>query len=209
MATKRRGDVLLPVIDVAATAVFALEGALTAIAAQLDLFGVLVVGVVTATAGGIIRDLLIGDIPPASIRHARYLVAALTAGAIAVLFHQLVNETPAWLLTGLDAAGLSLFAVAGASKALDFGSSEVMAAVMGTITGVGGGTVRDLLVGEVPAILRIDVYAVAALTGAVVLVILTTAGSPRWAAMTTGAAACFALRVAAATLDWNLPVPGR
>jgi uncharacterized membrane protein YeiH len=209
VATKRRGDVLLALIDVAATAVFALEGALEAIAAQLDLFGVLAVGVVTATAGGIIRDLLIGDVPPASIRHARYLVAAVTAGAIAVLFQQLVNETPVWLLTGLDAAGLSLFAVAGASKALDFGSSGVMAAVIGTITGVGGGTVRDLLVGEVPAILRIDVYAVAALTGAAVLVILTTAGSPRWAAMATGAAACFALRVTAATFDWNLPVPGR
>jgi uncharacterized membrane protein YeiH len=80
---------------------------------------------------------------------------------------------------------------------------------MGMITAVGGGTVRDVLLGEVPVILRVDVYAVAALAGAAVLLVVDHAHRPRWAAMATGAAACFALRIAAATFDWNLPVPGR
>ena len=200
---------LLAVVDLAATAVFALEGALAGIVAQLDVFGVLVIGVVTATAGGIIRDVLIGEVPPASIRHARYFGAALMAGAIAMLFHRLVADIPTWLLTGLDAAGLALFAVAGTAKAVDFGLSAGMAAIMGTITGVGGGTARDVLLGEVPAVLRVDVYAVAALTGAVVLLLVQRAGAPRWAAMLVGAVAAFTLRVAAAAGDWNLPVPGR
>jgi uncharacterized membrane protein YeiH len=200
---------LLAIVDIAATALFALEGALVGIDAELDLLGVAVVALVTATAGGIIRDLLIGDVPPASIRHVRYLVAAVAAGIVAIALGEVVDEIPAWLLTGLDAAALGLFAVAGASKALDFGLSSVMAAVMGTITAVGGGTVRDILIDRVPAVLRLDIYAVAALIGAVVFLAMLRWGVVRVIAMSVGAAACFATRVAAAANDWNLPVPGR
>jgi uncharacterized membrane protein YeiH len=205
----RKRDLLLSAVDLAATAVFALEGGLAGIVAGLDVFGVLVIGVVTATAGGVIRDVLIGDVPPAAVRHGRYLAAALTAGGVAIGFQQLVTHIPSWLLTGLDAAGLALFAVAGTAKALDFGLSAGMAAIMGTVTGVGGGTVRDLLLNEIPAILRSDIYAVAALAGAVVMVLVIRVGATRWIAMTAGAVAAFALRVAAAAGDWNLPVPGR
>jgi uncharacterized membrane protein YeiH len=205
----RKRDVLLSAVDLAATAVFALEGALAGIVAELDVFGVLVIGIVTATAGGVIRDVLIGDVPPASVRQGRYLGAAVLAGAVAIGFQQLVTHIPSWLLTGLDAAGLALFAVAGTAKALDFGLSAGMAAIMGTVTGVGGGTVRDILLNVVPAVLRNDIYAVAALAGAVVMVVVIRIGAARWVAMTAGAVLAFALRVAAAAGDWNLPVPGR
>jgi uncharacterized membrane protein YeiH len=206
----RHGRHLLTTVDLVATAVFALEGALAGIVAGLDVFGVLVVGIVTAIAGGIIRDILIGAIPPASLSQHRYLVAATIAGVIAIGFQQAAGEIPSWLLTGLDAAGLALFAVAGTAKALDAGLLPTMAAIMGTITGVGGGTARDIMLGEIPGILRSDIYAVAALAGAVVLLLVRrVADVPLWAAMSAGAATTFALRVAAVAGDWNLPVPGR
>jgi uncharacterized membrane protein YeiH len=201
---------LLAVVDVLATAVFALEGALAGVVAGLDVFGVLVVGTVTATGGGIVRDVLIGDVPPASLRQHRYLLAALAAGVVAIFFQQVVGEIPSWLLTGLDAAGLGLFAAAGTTKALQFGLLPTMAVIMGTITGVGGGTIRDLFLGEIPGVLRSDIYAVAALAGAVVLVVARRVlGVPLWAAMTACAAVTFGLRVAAVAGDWDLPVPGR
>ena len=200
---------LLTAVDLMATAVFALEGALAGIIAELDVFGVLVIGAVTATGGGIVRDVLIGDVPPAALRQHRYLVAALGGGLLAIAFHGVTGEIPSWLLTGLDAAGLALFAVAGTAKALQFGLLPVMAAIMGTITGVGGGTLRDIFLGEIPAVLRADIYAVAALAGAIVLLLVRRTGAPMWAAMAVGAAVTFGFRVAAVAGDWNLPVPGR
>ena len=199
---------LLAIVDLAATAVFALEGALAGIIARLDVFGVLVVGVVTATAGGIMRDALIGDTPPAAFRQQRYFATAITAGVLAILLQHIADAIPAWLLTGLDAAGLGLFAVAGAEKAMEFGLLPLMATLMGGLTAVGGGTLRDLLLGEVPAVLRVDVYAVAALAGAATLVVARDRAR-LWVAMSTGAGTTFVLRVAAAAGDWNLPVPGR
>ncbi len=200
---------LLAAVDLVATAVFALEGALVGIVAELDVFGVLVIGAVTATGGGIVRDVLIGDIPPAALRQHRYLAAALGGGLLAIAFQGVIGEIPSWLLTGLDAAGLALFAVAGTAKALQFGLLPIMAAIMGTITGVGGGTLRDIFLGEVPAVLRADIYAVAALAGALIVLLVRRAGGPLWAAMTVGAAVTFTFRVAAVAGDWNLPVPGR
>jgi len=201
---------LLTTVDLLATAVFALEGALIGIDFRLDVFGVLVIAIVTATAGGVLRDLLIGDVPPASIRNVRYPVTAVAGGAAAILIGSLITGlTPSWVLTGLDAAGLALFAVAGAAKAADAGLVLPMCAVMGALTAVGGGTVRDVLLGRVPTVLRSDIYAVAALLGAAVMLALGRAGLRRPVAMAVGAAACFALRVAAVAGRWNLPVPGR
>jgi len=199
---------LLAIVDLAATAVFALEGALAGIIAQLDVFGVRGVGVVTATGGGIMRDALIGDTPPAAFRQQRYFATAITAAVLAILLQHVADAIPAWLLTGLDAAGLGLFAVAGAEKAMEFGLLPLMATLMGGLTAVGGGTLRDLLLGEVPAVLRVDVYAVAALAGAATLVVARDRAR-LWVAMSTGAGITFVLRVAAAAGDWNLPVPGR
>ena len=203
-----RDNRLLAAADLVATGVFALEGALAGIVAGLDLLGVLVIGIVTASAGGVLRDVLIGDIPPLWVRAPRFVLAAVFAGVAAIVFHAVAEEIPAWLLTGLDAAGLALFSVAGAAKALDFGLAGVMAVLMGTITGVGGGTLRDVLLDQVPAVLRVEIYAAAALAGAAVVVLADRAGMRRWQAMTLGAIVCFSIRVVSAAADWNLPTPG-
>ena len=208
MAPPRSVRNLLTLFDLLATGVFALEGALAGVVAGLDVFGVLVVGVVTATGGGIMRDVLIGDVPPAAFRIPRDLVVAIAGGIVAIALGRVVDEIPEWLLVGLDAAGLGLFAASGAEKSLQFGLSAMPASFMGTLTAVGGGTLRDLLLGEVPAILRVHVYAVAALAGAVVVVMGVRRAPVRWA-MAAGVTVTFVLRVIAATFDWNLPVPGR
>jgi uncharacterized membrane protein YeiH len=196
---------LLFVVDLAGTLFFGLEGALAAIASRLDVFGVMVLAFATALGGGLVRDVLIGAIPPAAIRDPSYAIAAFVGGGMAIGLHRLVAQMPVAVSIGLDAAGLALFAVSGAVKAHDFGIAPLMAVLMGTITGVGGGTVRDLFLARVPAVLRVDVYAVAALAGATVTVVGLASGRSRPAAMAAGAAACFLLRVVSAWQGWNLP----
>jgi uncharacterized membrane protein YeiH len=168
----------------------------------------LVLACATAFGGGIIRDLLIGDIPPASLRDWRYVAVAFAAGASAFFLHSQVEETPAWLLTLVDAAGLSLFAVAGTEKALQFKMHPFIAALMGMITGVGGGVVRDVLLAQVPRVLRADVYATAALAGSVIMLGARKVRlSPTWAAM-LGGTVCFLLRMISVWRHWNLPKVG-
>jgi uncharacterized membrane protein YeiH len=199
------GGRLLRGFDLAATLVFAVEGAAIGIAARLDLFGVVVLACVTAMGGGIMRDVLIGASPPAALKDPLYIPLAVAAGLVTFLFHQPAGQIPSWLLTGLDAAGLGLFCAAGALKALDYGLLPVSAAFMGTLTAVGGGALRDVLLGRIPAVLRIDVYAVAALLGATVVVIGMRRGLPKTTVMIVGGTACFALRVLAAWQHWQLP----
>jgi uncharacterized membrane protein YeiH len=196
---------LLYIVDLLGTFLIAAEGALTATAASLDIFGVMVLAFATALAGGIIRDLLIGDVPPASIRNWRYAATAFAAAAIVFVTYSSVQQIPAMPILVLDAAGLGLFAIAGTQKALEFNLSPGMAILMGTITGVGGGTVRDVLLARIPMVLRADVYATAALAGATVLVLaLRLKASPTIAAI-LGGVVCFALRMAAVWGHWNLP----
>ncbi len=161
---------MLLVIDLLGTFVFAVEGAMAGIQANLDLLGLMVVAFATALGGGIIRDLLIGAVPPNSIRDWRYPTTAFVGGAVVFCSYQLVIHVPAWVIIVFDAAGLGLFAVAGAAKALDFGIHPFIAVLMGGVTGVGGGTIRDVLLARIPTVLRADVYATAALAGAAVLV---------------------------------------
>lgn len=202
---KANADSLLLVVDLAATVFLGIEGGIAAIDGNLDIFGVLVLSFATALGGGVIRDLLIGAIPPASIRDPRYPMAAFLGGLFAFFLHQSVREVPVNLMVTLDAAGLALFAVSGAAKALNYDIKPFMAVLMGTITGVGGGTVRDIFLARIPAILRVDVYAVAALAGAAVLVIGIRRGYPRVSAMLAGAAFCFLLRMLAFSQHWSLP----
>jgi uncharacterized membrane protein YeiH len=200
---------LIFVLDLAGTAVFAVEGATRGMVGGLDIFGILVVAFCTGLGGGVIRDVLIGATPPASLRDWRYPVVAFAAGGAAFLLNELVLRIPPILLTTLDAAGLALFAVAGAEKALVFRMNPLVAVLLGTITGAGGGTMRDLLLAQVPAVLRVDVYATAAMLGAVVLVVgIRLRVSPSAAAI-LGAAACFSLRMVAVVEHWNLPRMGR
>ena len=202
---RTNSDVLLVVFDLTGTLVFALEGALRAIRSELDFLGVLVLAFVTAVGGGIIRDLLIGATPPAAIRDWRYFGVAILGATAVTFFYQWVQAIPDQLIVTLDAAGLGLFAVAGVEKALDYDMHPLMAVVMGGITGVGGGTVRDLLLAQVPSVLRKDVYASAALAGGVVMVLLLKVKVPRALAMAVGGSACFLLRIVAVARDWNLP----
>jgi uncharacterized membrane protein YeiH len=198
-------DLLLLVIDLIGTFVFAVEGALAGMYAGLDVFGLLVLSFVTALGGGTIRDVLIGAIPPNSIRDWRYGATAFAGGGAAFFFHPMFQRVPAHLMITLDAAGLALFAVAGVGKALEYGITPLLAIMMGAVTGAGGGTVRDVLLAQVPGVLHSDVYAAAALAGAAVVVAALKLKIPRGAAMSVGAGACFVLRMVAAWRHWNLP----
>jgi uncharacterized membrane protein YeiH len=202
---RTNSDALLNAFDLAGTLVFALEGAMRAIRGDLDFLGLLVLAFVTAVGGGIIRDLLIGATPPAAIRDWRYFGIAILGATAVSFFYQWVQAIPDQLVITLDAAGLGLFAVAGVEKALDYEMHPLMAVVMGGITGVGGGTVRDLLLAQVPSVLRKDVYASAALAGGVEMVLLLKAKAPRAVAMLAGGGACFALRMVSVARGWNLP----
>ena len=200
-----QADRLLFAVDMAGTFLLALEGALAAIAANLDFFGVMVLSFTTALVGGVIRDLLIGAVPPASLRDWQYAAVAFGAGASVFFLHHYVLEIPVPVIVALDAAGLGLFAVAGTEKALDFGMHPFIAVLLGTITGVGGGTVRDIFLATVPNVLRADVYATAALAGAVVMVIARKIKMGDAVSATIGGGVCFCLRVVSVWQHWNLP----
>ena len=199
---------MLLIVDILGTFVFAMEGAMAAINAGLDVFGIVVLSFVTAVGGGIVRDLLIGAIPPAAIRDWRYTAIAFVTAVLVSILHSFVFRIPANLVMVLDAAGLGLFAVAGAEKALDYKIHPYVAIVMGTITGCGGGTVRDLLLAQVPMVLRSDIYATAALAGSAVMIAARKLGISPAIAATLGGVVCFSLRVVAVWRHWNLPRVG-
>lgn len=203
----KSGDLLLA-FDFAGTLVFAVEGALAASNAHLDLLGAMVLSFVTALGGGTVRDILIGAIPPNSIRNWRYAAIAFVGAGIVFLFETPLRGIPPLLLLTLDAAGLSLFAVAGAEKALEFGIHPFIAVLMGGITGVGGGTIRDVLLSQIPTVLRADVYATAAIAGATVVVVGRSMKLPRTSVALAGGTICFLLRMVSIWRHWNLPVMG-
>lgn len=192
-------------LDLAGTFVFALSGAMAGVRSRLDLFGVLVLSFVAANTGGVMRDVLIGAVPPGAISDWHYLAVSLAAGLITFRMPSLVDRQWNPVLI-FDAAGLALFAVTGASKSLAYGLNPVMATLMGMLTGIGGGMARDLLLAQVPMVLRGDLYAVAALAGAAVVVVANVLQLPNEAAVLAGAALCFALRVLAIRNRWQLPV---
>jgi uncharacterized membrane protein YeiH len=193
------------VLDLLGTFVFALSGAVSGVKHRLDIFGVLVLSFAAANVGGITRDLLIGAVPPPGIADWRYIVVALIAGPITFYGGAVVARLWNSVLL-FDAMGLGLFAVTGASKALAFHLGPLTAVLLGVLTGVGGGVARDLLVSEVPAVLRAELYAVAALAGAAVVVIGRAFGFGADVVNIAGAALCIGLRITAMYRHWNLPV---
>jgi uncharacterized membrane protein YeiH len=208
-ATPLRGfdPTLLLVLNLAGTFVFGLSGGLTAVRARLDVFGVLVLAVVVGIAGGITRDLLIG-IPPQTFRDWRYLAVGAGAGVITFVASGALTRLERPILV-FDAAGLALFCVTGASTALDHHVGAVAAIVLGAITGVGGGALRDVLVREIPVVLRTGLYAIPALLGASVVVIASESGRHDLAFPIVGAALCFGLRLAGVHFDLGVPrAPG-
>jgi uncharacterized membrane protein YeiH len=193
-------------LDLIGVFVFALEGALAAREGHFDVFGVLVLSFTTALGGGIVRDLLIGAHPVAAIRDWRYPALAFSAGALVFAFQGLISHEPSTLLLVLDALGLSLFAIAGAEKALAYRVHPSVAVLLAAVTGVGGGCIRDILMNRSPGVLHTDIYAVAALFGATVMVIAQRrlSLSPSLAGF-LGGAACFTLRMLAVWQHWQLP----
>ncbi|MFC0508687.1 trimeric intracellular cation channel family protein [Micromonospora costi] len=191
--------------DLVGVAVFAASGASAAVAKRLDLFGVVFVGFVAALGGGIFRDLVIDEVPPLAFADWRYATAAaVTAAAVFWLHPQLARLRTTVLV--LDAAGLALFTVTGTLKALDAGVPAVGACLIGMLSGIGGGLGRDLLTGEIPVVLRREIYAVAALAGAVLVAVLHGLGQGGALPLTAAALLVFGLRLVALRRRWTVPV---
>jgi len=198
-------DKLPIVLDLTGTFVFALSGALAGARRELDLFGVLVLSFAAGNSGGITRDLLIGAVPPGAVGDWRYLGVSLIAGLVTFYFSPLIVRMSNAVLV-FDAAGLALFAVAGTSKALSFGLNPVMATVLGMVTGIGGGMVRDVLLAEIPTVLRAELYAVAALVAAAIVVIGHLLQLPIAPVTAVALISGFSLRVMAIRRGWRLPI---
>ena len=198
-------NTLLVAFDLGGTFVFALSGATAGVKNRLDLFGVLVLSFAAGNSGGIARDLLIGAVPPAAIHDWRYIAVSILAGVITFYWYRIVNRLRSPVLV-FDAAGLALFAVSGTSKALAFQAGPVAAPLLGMLTGIGGGMVRDVLVREIPTVLRTELYAVAALIGAVTVVAGSVLHLPSSATAIAGAVLCFGLRSIAMRRGWQLPI---
>ena len=200
-----RHDRLLSVADIAGTFLFAIEGATAAVTGDLDLLGLMVLAFSTALAGGITRDLLIGAVPPQSLRDWRYPTVAFTGAAIVFFLHPLFENLPTQPLIVLDAAALALFAVAGTEKALKYKMHPFVAALLGTITAVGGGTIRDVFLAQIPNVLRADVYATAALIGSAVMIVARRCRMGDTPSALLGGATCFLIRLISVWRHWQLP----
>lgn len=195
----------LTLFDFAGTFVFALSGATAGVRQRLDLFGVLVLSFAAAVAGGILRDVLIGALPPVAIRDWAYPVIAGVAALIVFFQYPLIERLkhPVQLF---DAAGLALFAVLGTQKALMFGMNPLAAAMLGVLSGIGGGMVRDIMLAGIPTVLRAEVYAVAALAGAAIVVAGELLAVPPHISMIAGGLLCFVLRVLAIRHNWQIAI---
>lgn len=187
---------LVLTLDLAGTFAFALSGGTAGVRRNLDIFGILLLSFAASTSGGIMRDLLIGATPPAALTDWRYLAVSLAAGLFCFFGSDWI-ERLRHPVRMLDAMGLALFAVAGTEKALGYGMSPFAAALMGMLTGIGGGIARDILLAEVPTVLRAEFYALAALAGAVVVVAGHHFDLPVVPVTLAGGLACFALRMLA------------
>jgi uncharacterized membrane protein YeiH len=200
------GLAALHVLDLVGIFVFGITGALVGVRKKLDVFGVLVLALVTGLGGGFIRDVLIGATPPAALEDWRYLVVPVAAGLITFFLHPGIGriERPVNIF---DAAGLALFTVTGALKAIDFGLSPLSAALLGTISGIGGGVIRDILSGRVPVVLRSELYATPAFLGAGVVVLAAALDYDALWVPIVGAVLCFTIRLLAIRRGWNAPLP--
>jgi uncharacterized membrane protein YeiH len=196
---------LVQTLDLIGTFVFAISGAASGVKSRLDVFGVSVLAFVAGNAGGMARDVLIGAVPPAAISNWRYVAASLLAAVATFLWYPSITRVQRIVLL-FDAAGLATFAVAGTQKALAYDINPVAAALLGMLTGIGGGMMRDVLIKEIPVVLRADFYAVAALAGAVIVVAGHLLHWPPVPTTIAGASVCFFMRLTAIRRGWRLPV---
>jgi uncharacterized membrane protein YeiH len=198
---------LLLVLDLCGVFVFGLSGGLLAVRKQLDVVGVVVLAGFTGLGGGVLRDLLIGRAPPRALDDWRYLAVAAGAAAVVFALHSYVERRYRFVQL-FDAAGLALFTVTGADVALRADIDRAPAVLIGVLTGVGGGALRDVLAREVPFVLqRGEFYALASLAGAAFFVTADYLDAPRTSSAIAAAAAVFALRMASVYLGWTSPGP--
>ena len=196
--------------ELAGTVIFAVSGVIAVAERRIDWFGAIVVGVVTAVGGGTLRDLILGQTPVFWIEDMTYLGFAVAGSVIAIPLVTRLGSSAKRFEDGLqlaDAMGLALFSVVGASLTLELGHSGAVAVTCGILTGVGGGVIRDLLVGQTPLIMRSEIYATAALAGTIVFVLLDdTAGLPLWFSSIVGMLTIFGLRMVGLRQQWSLPL---
>jgi uncharacterized membrane protein YeiH len=204
MQTVPATGTVLVVLDLVGIFVFAITGALVAVRKELDIFAVLVLAGITGLGGGFVRDVLIGATPPAALADWRYLLVPVAAGLIGFFFHPVLGRLER-VVNVLDAAGLSLFCVTGALKALAFGLGPVPAALLGMVSAIGGGVLRDVLAGRVPLVFRGELYATPALVGAAVAVAGHEADLPVLVVAVPAAVICFGWRLLAMRRGWVAP----
>ena len=197
---------LLVVLDLVGIFVFSVTGALVAVRKNLDLFAATVLAGVTGLGGGFLRDVLIGATPPAALADWRYLLVPLAAGLLTFAFHPILGRLER-VVTLFDAFGLALFCVTGALKAVDYGLGPLPAALLGMVTGIGGGIIRDVLAGRVPVIFEGVLYATPALAGAAVAVLLDRADLPLVVVAAAGFSTCLGWRLLALVRGWRAPLP--
>jgi uncharacterized membrane protein YeiH len=191
--------------DLTGVAVFAASGASAGVAKRLDLFGVVFVGFVAALGGGIVRDLVI-DSPPVAFWDWRYGATAAVASTAVFWWHARLSRIRRTILL-LDAAGLALFTVTGTIKALEMGVPAMGACLIGMLTGIGGGVARDLMIGEIPVVLRREIYALASLIGAIIVVTLTSLDRDTVLNMIAAGVAVLVVRLTALYRRWSAPTP--
>ena len=195
---------IIYMLDLIGTAAFAASGAWVGVRKQMDLFGVLVLGAVTAVGGGTLRDLLLGDIPPFSLKDETYIYIAIVVSLI-VFANRVKFKAFEKPLLYFDAIGLGTFVVIGTTKALDFQLGLLGAVLMGVMTGTAGGVIRDLFANQVPLIFRREIYASACVAGGILLVTLEAVGTGRPAAALLAAGTVITVRLLAIHYDWALP----
>ncbi len=197
---------IVVVLDLVGIFVFAISGALVGVRKELDLFGVLVLAGTTGLGGGFLRDLLIGATPPAALADWRYLLVPVGAGLVTFAYHPTLGRLEPYVNV-FDAFGLALFCVTGAVKAAEYGLGPVPAALMGMVTGIGGGMARDLLAGRVPVVFRGELYATPALAGAAAAAVLHEYDQPLWLTALVGGSLCLVWRLIALRRNWTAPLP--
>jgi uncharacterized membrane protein YeiH len=196
-------DPLLMSLDMMGTVVFAITGLLAASRHHLDFFGAIVLAMVTAVGGGTLRDLIL-NVPVFWLNHTEYVYITVVT-TLAVAIYRRTHVIPNRVLLILDAVGLAVFSIIGAQKALALGYADVIAVMMGVMTGVVGGMMRDILVGEVPLILRKEIYATASFLGASVYVVLLGWIETDWLVIALSITATLSARLGGVFLGWRLP----
>ena len=207
-------DILFFAAEIIGTIAFSIAGSLVAIRRELDIFGTIVVGGVTAVGGGCIRDILLGNLPPNMFRVPVYAVIAVIVAGVVFLAEYLLPAEKVLASKGyefvvniFDALGLAIFVVVGinSAKSCGFGDNGFLAICVGVLTGVGGGVIRDLLVKTVPMILRKQVYALPAIVGGIIYYFMDRAGINGVISVVVTIVFVMTIRILAAVLKWNLP----